>query len=75
MTEDEAKKKWCPMVRTGLVAGMAVNHHIGGDVDDCNRCIGSGCMMWRWDNYRTGWHKSGAIVADGFCGLAGTVSA
>lgn len=67
MTEDEARKKWCPMVRTGLVHGMAVNHHIdmepkGQGVHDETRCIASECMMWRW------------ITGDkieGYCGLAG----
>jgi len=45
MTEDEAKKKWCPLVRTGLVAGMAVNRHVAdapGAVDGVyeeTRCI------------------------------------
>ncbi|MFA5951510.1 MAG: hypothetical protein WC807_14620 [Hyphomicrobium sp.] len=47
-TEEEAKTKWCPETRTGLTAGMAVNHHVGGDVHEETRCIGSGCMMWRW---------------------------
>jgi hypothetical protein len=47
MTEEEAHKKWCPMVRTGLVAGMAVNRHISGDVHDETRCIGRECMMFR----------------------------
>ena len=66
MTEDEAKTKWCPFVRTGLVAGMAVNRHVADapkavdGVYDETRCIGSACMMWR--EYR------GA----GWCGLAGT---
>lgn len=62
MTEDEARRKWCPMVRTGLTAGMAVNHHVGsrhdspqaGDVHDETRCIASDCMMWRWGT-ETGW--------------------
>ena len=56
LTEDEAKTKWCPEVRTGLNAGMAVNHHVGqsrndrhaGDVHEETRCIASGCCMWRW---------------------------
>lgn len=57
MTEDEAKTKWCPFVRTGLVSGsggVAVNHSIDGDdpeapfsVHEQTRCIGSGCMAWR----------------------------
>lgn len=61
LTEDEAKKKWCPEVRTGLTAGMAVNHHVGGvygnkhagDVHDETRCIASGCMMWRWKGWNS----------------------
>lgn len=61
MTEEQAKTKWCPMVRTGLVAGMAVNHHVNGDVKDETRCIASDCMMWRY---------SGVNKDTGCCGLA-----
>lgn len=66
MTEDEAKTKWCPMVRTGLAAGMSVNRHEADSpgsfdgVHDVTRCLGSGCMMWR--EYR----------GKGWCGLGGT---
>lgn len=72
-TEEEAKTKWCPEVRTGLTAGMAVNHHINGDVDEETRCIGSSCMMWRWLQVLAG---DGMNVVDdpkrrGFCGKAG----
>jgi hypothetical protein len=65
MTETEAKTKWCPMVRTGLTAGMSVNRHVADargamdGVHDETRCIGSECMMWR--EYR----------GNGWCGLAG----
>ena len=67
MTEEEAKKKWCPMVRTGLTMGMAVNHHIdmmpgGQGVHDETRCIASDCMMWRF-------------TTTGYCGLAGVLVA
>ena len=54
MTENEAKTKWCPEVRTGLVSGMVVNRHVAkgpysrDDVYDETRCIGSLCMAWRW---------------------------
>ena len=34
MTEDEAKKKWCPFAR---VAG----------IEGATHCIGSACMAWR----------------------------
>ncbi len=48
MTEQDAKKKWCPMVRF---------NYCGSDMTDVNRpsemdsmrCIASDCMMWRWD--------------------------
>lgn len=68
MTEDEAKTKWCPMVRAGIDAGMAVNHHVdmrpkGDGVYDQSRCIGSGCMMWRW-------HSNEGKGFKGYCGLA-----
>ena len=48
-----------PMVRTGLVAGMAV---IEDDVYDETRCCASDCMMWR--EYR----------GNGWCGLAGPIT-
>jgi len=50
MTEDEARKKWCPEAP---------------EVDN-NRCIGSGCMAWRWTN-----GNPTAGVGRGFCGRAG----
>lgn len=70
MTEDEARKKWCPFVRTGLTAGMAVNRHVSdtpGGVEgvwDETRCIASDCMMWRWKD---------AEKDNGFCGLSKTI--
>jgi hypothetical protein len=72
-TEEEAKTKWCPEVRTGLVAGMAVNYHIGGtmggphagEVHEETRCVASGCMMWRW------YDSAGRAPRRGFCGKAG----
>lgn len=76
-TEVEAREKWCPMVRTGLTAGMAVNHHVGiigsahaGDVHEETRCVGSHCMMWRWQ------HPQGrrCEAEQGYCGLAGKES-
>lgn len=57
MTEDEAKTKWCPFVRTGLTAGRY--------------CIVSGCMMWRWDTYQTSHDPTTVGATSGFCGLAG----
>lgn len=78
MTEDQAKTKWCPMIRTGMVAGMAVNHHVdtrpdGDGVYHNTRCIASECMMWRW-NLEPAKEEILAIyvesTTDGRCGLA-----
>jgi hypothetical protein len=73
MTEDDAKKKWCPFVRTGLTAGMAVNHHVDNRPDGIGvyqetRCIGTGCMMFknRYEYPHTG------IKFGWYCGLAGS---
>jgi hypothetical protein len=84
-TEDEARKKWCPMVRylpqpwnflryifhgnTGFTTNRA-NRAVG------NNCIASDCMMWRW----TGECKTGVPITSiskhgptelGYCGLGG----
>lgn len=71
MTEEEAKTKWCPMVRTtwGNVCfaptdqppapGRAYDFELVRKPEGA-LCIASDCMMWR------------AIEPDyGFCGLAG----
>ena len=83
MTEDEAKKKWCPFVRTGLTAGMAVNRHVAdsrGAIDgvfDETRCLGSGCMMWKWLSPTAHTIARGAqeIKTKGYCGLSGPTDA
>ena len=54
MTEDEAKTKWCPMVRhEGDENGSFNRGNPGDEINDhdknrgtlCN-CIASDCMMW-----------------------------
>ena len=49
MTEDEAKKKWCPFVRVGGFGGG--NRDWQTDILNSNMahkvcCIASDCMMW-----------------------------
>ena len=67
MTEDEAKTKWCPLVRlfpagdywqstNGVDLMMGTAH----DMRPLTRCIASKCMMWR--------HLPGSR---GYCGLGG----
>jgi len=71
-TEKIARTKWCPFVRTGLIAGMAVNRHVADNPDTIEgvyeetRCIASDCMMWRWTDF-----PSQANIGFGYCGLAG----
>ena len=46
MTEEEARKKWCPMVKGwqgNEVTGFSYMQH----------CEASDCMMWRWDRKTT----------------------
>lgn len=45
LTEDEAKKKWCPLARARN-GYAAVNRDRGDPYVDC-LCIASACMAWR----------------------------
>lgn len=82
MTEEEAKTKWCPMVRQTSESDNykpATNRFEIADVSAFN-CIGSACMARR-KNYTIPVHVSGQLlseaprgalmVEDGHCGLAG----
>jgi hypothetical protein len=74
MSEDEAKRKWCPFARAWDGQGASTNRIASGDLNipgprsDCN-CIASKCMAWRWTR---------AVTEDGdpccYCGLAGAQS-
>lgn len=76
VTEEDAKTKWCPMVRhiERQDSGESSNNRCF-PVDDpkktgisnnvWNKCIGSHCMMWRRTN------AVSAIDLRGYCGLAG----
>ena len=77
MTEEEAKKQWCPFARvvldwSVLAGGQTVIGPFNSDCADKNEtfesdartlCIASACMAWRW------W--GGTKKAEGYCGLAG----
>jgi hypothetical protein len=70
ITEAEAKTKWCPFARYAFTDVGGVNRwkqsapenepHALNPVP-C-RCIGSECMMWRWD---TGVYRSSIVTPDG----------
>lgn len=63
MTEEEAKTKWCPMVRIGVGEGSSTNLSWVSSPEDLqkadNNCLASACMMWRE-----------TAADDGYCGLA-----
>ena len=67
MTEEEAKKKWCPMVRYDSDGGTFNRGYVNGWLNDhphnlnalCN-CIASDCMMWVIGDY---------LSTGGYCGL------
>lgn len=75
ITEDEARKKWCPYARilhpgdedTGAAIGY--NRRTDSGWDDCgdNFCIASECMAWRWKL-----NDHGHSMNLGWCGLAGS---
>lgn len=69
MTEDEARLLWCPYSMT-ISRTTSVNRLFGEEMDPKasdlvernTRCLGSGCMAWRWN-------RDGGPT--GYCGLAG----
>ena len=47
MTESDARRKWCPMVRIANTPDGAVyNRDVGSD----GNCIASDCACWVWDD-------------------------
>ena len=67
MTEEEAKTKWCPMVR-GTYSNRYVSE-IGFSKDQA--CLASGCALWRWENtsFVKGTEEDKHLA--GYCGLGG----
>lgn len=50
VTEIEATQKWCPQARIGDGGYNAIAEPLKGN--HTTRCVGSSCMMWRWDTTR-----------------------
>jgi hypothetical protein len=80
MTEDEARKMWCPFVRVADsldATPPAANCTAGPDADrtpDWASCVGSLCMAWRLKEPLTV-HEIEYYggKAQGYCGLAGKI--
>lgn len=58
MTDDEAKRMWCPFTR----ATEGHMDHATGIAPGYAGCLGSKCMAWR----------RSAETGVGYCGMAGT---
>lgn len=74
MTEEEAKKKWCPMIRPILTHDSDGNRYYTNNrlaLKELTNCIASDCMMWRWKNpeYVKGTEEDKQL--SGYCGLGG----
>lgn len=86
MTEDEAKKKWCPFAKSRAVITQLkedetyICNMLGPKPSELSvLCIGSDCMAWRWDSdfndlmARVPPPRDPREIADGHCGLAGPI--
>ncbi len=81
MTEEEAKTKWCPMSELPVnVLAAEASGNVSVDFAARAKCIGSACMMWRWDGELQYADTSGTstktLVSNfskiqGHCGLGG----
>ncbi len=74
VTEEQAKKLWCPFARAGVTLRV-------GDLEKTElntgphaepKCIASRCMAWTWNGYRgvSTATFAGQDEAHGSCGLA-----
>jgi hypothetical protein len=77
MIEEDAKKKWCPMVKYSSSEddnNAANRWPLFRQTNEC-KCITTDCMMWRWhltpsiNPQSTGFGPYSE--EDGYCGLGG----
>lgn len=70
MTEEEARQKWCPMVRVrdyGEDEPATNRDNSGRHKQKIHTCLASDCMMWVWTAYQL---KDEVYVGvKGRCGL------
>jgi len=77
LTEIEARREWCPMVRyqpmpynwIRIIIRKSTGWLNTRETATRSRCIASDCMMWTWELKKEGekWVESDK----GYCGLAG----
>ena len=63
MSIEEAKGKWCPMVRNIMADARTGRNYnrVGGKVDKNSTCVADKCMLWRYYSPET---------YEGYCGLS-----
>ena len=74
MTEQEAKTKWCPMVRHTKDQEGNFYTTNGRNSSGFETCIASDCMMWRYKtNGQMGYDRNpdDTCLTSGYCGLGG----
>lgn len=74
LTEEEARKKSCPLWSIAGVLAAAANARLEGKgYDGERRCTASECMMWRGGSQKQVEVSRGvyATASAGYCGLAG----
>ena len=75
-TEEEAKKKWCPI--NGIMVALVVQVQSALlKIKDADMCQTSECMMWRWEDGTEYAYEDGSESGPerGYCGLAGGIHA
>lgn len=60
MSEDEARKRWCPHVRVHGSNALSSDR-----MPEWSYCIGSNCMMWQWAQLP----QTPIKTSIGYCGL------
>lgn len=87
VSEDEAKKKWCPQAiicaaENGAAAPFNRPFNPAYPAGQDCLCLGSGCMWWRYEDFSKSVRRAqvfepeliksgGPLQRMGFCGLAG----
>jgi len=66
LTEEEAKKKLCPIYDCALAICIVIHGKaLAEKHENAKLCGASGCMMWRWDVITVKGQDTG------YCGLGG----
>lgn len=71
LSESDARKKWCPMVR--VEGNNRIHNTLTDGFQNAERtyhCIANDCMAWR-EYHLSFMHGSEPLEKHGYCGVAG----